>query len=61
MFIAEGGTIIVAQLNTIDENEILTHHYLPSEYELWAGDLNADGSIDILDIVIRASIILEIR
>ena len=30
----------------------------PTDYELWAGDLNLDGNLDILDIVLIVNMIL---
>ena len=38
---------------------IIIETYIPSEVEFSAADLNSDGVVDVLDIVILANSILE--
>ena len=40
-------------------NIILGANLNPTDYELWAADLNQDDNIDILDIVLIVNMILE--
>jgi hypothetical protein len=39
-------------------NIILGANPNPTDYELWAADMNQDGNIDILDIVLIVNTIL---
>ena len=54
---------INGDLNVIDiiqiVNIILGANLNPTDYELWAADLNQDDNIDILDIVLIVNMILE--
>jgi len=49
------------ELNILDIVTIVNYIFetiIPTEYQLWAGDLNSDGIINVLDIVTLVQIIL---